>query len=79
MVFTTGQMLGIGAFTAAVLVLGLLLLKLDSMIGTNYDVAENDPGAGEAPIAVASDRVSATAAPAVPPARSGSRRRKHGR
>jgi len=42
MVFTAGQMLGIGAFTAAVLVIGMLLLKLDAKIGTNYDLAEEE-------------------------------------
>ena len=45
MVFTTGQLIGMGAFTAAVLVIGALLLKLDTMIGTNYDIAEEDASA----------------------------------
>jgi hypothetical protein len=48
MVFTAGQMLGIVAFTAAVLAIGALLLKLDTMIGTNHDTA-GDAGGDAAP------------------------------
>jgi hypothetical protein len=48
MVFTTGQMLGIGAFTAVVLAIGALLLKLDTMIGTNHDTVE-DTAVSDAP------------------------------
>ena len=46
MVFTTGQWLGIAAFTAIVIVVGIALLKLDSMIGTNHETI--DPGPNDA-------------------------------
>jgi hypothetical protein len=42
MIFTTGQWLGIGVFTVAVIVVGALLLKLDSRVGTNYDVGKDE-------------------------------------
>ncbi|MDR3685481.1 MAG: hypothetical protein P4L93_00755 [Coriobacteriia bacterium] len=55
MVFTTGQWLGIAAFTTVVVLVGIALLKLDSMIGTNHGVDEGEvPQETAAQAAVAS-------------------------
>jgi hypothetical protein len=71
MIFTTGQWLGLGAFTAAVIVVGALLLKLDSLIGTNYDIVEDE---------VATSSIASTSTPTPrsrPKAESPRRKRRH--
>ena len=77
MVFSTAQLFGIGAFTVIVVVVGALLLKLDSMIGTNYEVDET-ASRGPSPQASLSGASSPVQASAVSPTRNTPhRRRRH--
>jgi len=75
MVFSTAQLFGIGAFTVIVVLIGALLLKLDSMIGTNYEV-EEIVGAGSAPQTSLSGTASVAQASATSSSRNAPRRKR---
>jgi len=75
MVFSTAQLFGIGAFTVIVVLIGALLLKLDSMIGTNYEV-EEIVGAGPASQGSLSGTASVAQASAASPSRNAPRRKR---
>ena len=55
MVFSTGQILGIVAFTAVVLAIGGLLLKLDGLISSSRFAEEDSSDPGVNPVAAAAN------------------------